>query len=136
MNNAANTAIGLLKSKTFWTVTIILVLLFIVWKNWSRIEGLFKRDVTDYTDDAPLTSADKARLDTLAQHLFAEIDGVTWSTEYLQQAAALDDRELNYLARQYPNYSDGESLRDAIDNEAISGDVDAQLISRLNGMNL
>lgn len=129
----------IVKNKWFWTVVVVLVILFILWKFQADIKRLFRRDVTDYSTDPPLTDERKAELDQLTQELFAEIDGVNlnpWRRPVLERVSKLNNTELRYLARRYPSYSDGESLKDAIDKEGIPGDIDAKLISRLNAMNL
>lgn len=135
MKPAATIAMKALKSRAFWAVLIVLILLFLLWKNWPAIKRLFRRDVTDYSQDPVLSEDRKRELDLLAQQLFAELDGITYSTAVLKQVARLNNTELRYVADRYPAYSNGESLKDALNKELISGDVDAILISRLNGMN-
>jgi|GEM_PF-6162905 len=129
----------IVKNKWFWTILVVCIILFILWKYQGDIKRLFRRDVSDYSADPPLTAERKAELDQLTQELFAEIDGVNlnpWRRPVLERVSKLNNTELRYLARRYPSYSDGESLKDAIDKEGIPGDIDAKLISRLNAMNL
>ncbi len=138
MKTAGAIATKALTSRTFWIVVLVLLIVFIVWKSWAYIEALFKRDVTDYTQDAALSEARKRELDQLAQQLFAEMDGWNanpWNRPVLDQVNQLNNTELRYLAGRYPSYSNGETLKDAIDSESIPGDVDAVLISRLSAMN-
>jgi len=117
----------------------VLIVLFILWKYQENIKRLFRRDLTDYTADPPLTEERKAELDQLTQELFAEIDGANinpWHRPVLERVSKLNNTELRHVAKRYPSYSDGEPLKDAIDREGVPGDIDARLISRINAMNL
>lgn len=134
MNALLASLAKLLRQPWFWTVVAIIVLLLIARKYWPELMRSLKPDRTDYSDEPQLTSADKSRLDTLAADLYAEFDGITWSTEMFEKVSALNDRELKYLAQRYPHFSNGETLRAAIEDENIAGDADNLLIARLNNM--
>lgn len=125
---------ALLRNKWFWIALAVVVLILIARKYIPEVKRLLKPDRTDYSDEPQLTDADKQRLDRLAADLFAEFDGITWSTEVFDLVSALNDRELKYLANVFPHYSNGETLRGAIQDEAIIGDADNLLIARLNNM--
>lgn len=145
MNGAAlGTAIlRVLQSKWFWYTLLAIAIAFVIWKFWASISDflhrVFRSDTSDYTDDPPLTAEDKTFLDGMANRLFTEMDG--WNVNpsdrpVLAEVHALNDRQLKYCAQRYPDYSDGIAMSKAIDEEAVPGDMDADIIGRLHRMNM
>lgn len=136
MNPVATIALKLVRNRWFWIALLVLFALLMLRKYWPRITAYFRPDRADYSQDPALSEDEKRSLRQLAEDVFAEFDGITLTTEQFDRLQPLDNTRLRYVAEQYRIVSGGESLREAIDNEAIAGDSDSIIIARLFRMGL
>lgn len=136
MKPVATIALQVIRSRWFWIALFVLIALLMLRKYWPRITAYFRPDRADYSQDPTLTEDEKRSLRQLAEDVFAEFDGITITTEQFERLQPLDNTRLRYVAEQYRIVSGGESLREAIDNEAIAGDTDSIIIARLFRMGL
>lgn len=128
---------GILKNKWFWTVVVLIILLLVLRRNWSRIKNLFQRDFGDY-GDYKIDKEAKTRLQELAENLYSQIYsnfsvGIDKRSKYMTDAMALTDTELKWLARYYRTaLTKGTCLFKDIDEEWMPVDsVDEELMARL-----
>ena len=122
-------------------VIIALLLVLAIYRNgprwWAQAT---KRDQGNYDNPRP-NEEREAELKQLARDLYAAMDGASVSggvAELLQRAYGLNDTELRYVAEQFEQIGDGDSLSVWIDDEVFSPweNIDSLVISRLSNMNL
>lgn len=137
--------VSLLKSKWFWIIIAILILLIIINKNWDSINSkLFERKITSYAKDAEgnvikISELDKPRLERLANNVkIADDDWVSGGiyASDLQPINELSDQELEYVAKYYKQaYS--KSLYEVVNNATMPfTQSDEKLMTRLDQLAL
>lgn len=117
---------------------IILIVLYIVKKNWYKIQGIFK-PAAETNSGQPLTDQRKVALQLIATNLHKDIYETPWTGhDYTPYAAALKlyDDELKYLADYYKiHLAQGVSLHTDISSQWYPfGDEPAALLSKLSGL--
>lgn len=128
----------LFRSKTFWLVFFIIVVLWIIWRNQDRIKQFFGRTRADFQPGS-ITEGRKSELEALANDAYNAIYGVFGDTgDTLERVNALNDNELVYLAKFYKKaLTKGSSLYKDVDDEFMPWDkVDEQLMGRLSQLNM
>jgi len=139
---AAAIASKVAASKWTWIILIlVLVLLFgrgPIRRLMARLRRVDRGNYdTRLTQDNPRT----AFLETLAEDLYAAIDGLpAWSDKrpaLFERALTINDTELRYLAQYYRQISGGNSLRTDVNGEwSVIGDSRQRLVARLLKLNL
>lgn len=138
-------ATKILTSRTFWVVVIVLVLAFIVYRNWNRwVSRLTARDQGNYSGQSAPNEADKARIQQVASELRSVFYGLlpfTISGDPRDRAAekvlAMNDSDVRYLANYYEQIAEGNSLLSDVQSEYTwYGDVKQKLIAKLLQINV
>lgn len=117
---------------------VVLVIFFVLRRNWNKLKGTFAKDYGDYSDGTPgqLSPARKAYLEQLAKNLKTAMEATFPGSDrenYMSQATALPDGELKYLANYFKNaLTRDESLYYWVDWEIMPGSsADDELCTRL-----
>lgn len=137
---------NILTNKTFWYGLGGLILVYILYRNWSSIKQLFGKDYGVYSGDtgtytpSGIPEQRQAELKALAQELYDKIYGVTTFTDKetsFIKANALNDTELKFLAQYYKSaLTRSDSLYHDVDSEFMPfTSEDETLLSRLSALN-
>ena len=129
---------NILKNKWFWIGLIVVIMLWVLWRNWDKIKSRFGRVRGDFQPE-PITTKRKGDLESLAKSAYDSIYNALGDTgDTLAQVNALNDTELDYLARYYEDaITRGNSLHEDVDNEFMPwDDVDESLMGKLNRLGL
>lgn len=137
--------LDLVKNKYFWIGLLALILIFILWKNSARIKSYFSRLIGKSEGDYQpygITEQRKLELQALAQKVYEGVNtySVTTRAEFydtLDAVNAINDNELEYLAKYYEKNVSESSLYADIDDEWMpGGDIDEKILTRLKVLNL
>ncbi len=130
--------LNIVKSKWFWIGLILLIIIFYVWRNWDKLKSKFGVITGDF-QPGDITEKREGVLESLAQDAYDSIYSVTGDTgDTLERVNALNDNELDYLARYYKSaLTRGNTLYEDVDNEFMPlDDVDETLMGKLNRLGL
>jgi hypothetical protein len=137
---------NILTNKIFWYGLGGLILLYILYRNWSKIKQFFGKDYGVYSSGggtytpAGIPDGRKGELETLAKELYDKIYGVTTFTDKetsFIKANSLNDTELKYLAQYYKSaLTRSDSLYHDVDSEWMPfSSEDENLLARLSALN-
>jgi len=128
-----------------WVIRIIIILLivYVLRRNWWYIKNLFKRSDVRLEPGEKLFISDdrKSELESLALAINQDLKSTSWyhitghdHSLWTSITGQTSDNELKYLARYYKKYvSGGSSLYKDIDNKWMySTDIDEKLMARLS----
>jgi hypothetical protein len=125
------------RSKWFWIIVGLILLLLILRRNWYMIRGWFQPSDIDGQQGPPDASR-LPYLKALANSLYVDIydtplSGHTY--EIYEEALELPDNELKYVSKYYRQHiTSGVWLYEDIDNEGFSlwTNIDTQLMAKLS----
>lgn len=131
---------AIVKDRRFWIAIAVLIILFVIWRNYNRLKGRFGRDYGDYQVVTPedIPAYRKRELEKLAMDLGTAITDIPWTdtarVQTMGAAAALPDGELKYVSQFYRKaVSRGSTLHADVDAEWMPGfSEDDELLSRLS----
>ena len=133
----ASKSSGMFSNKYFWIAVALIIVLFIIWKNWDRIKYMFRRADINYRNDEPaiISEADKIVLEDVANKVHTDIYDTSWTGHkkvLYQTLNALSDSRLKYLARYYKSkLANGVSLYTDLGDEVYTFDEPDQIKTRL-----
>lgn len=128
----------IVKNKWFWIGLGLLIIIFYVWRNWDKLKSKFGVITGDF-QPGDITDKRKGTLESLAQDTYDSIYSATGDTgDTLEKVNALNDSELDYLARYYKKaLTRGNTLYEDVDDEFMPwDDVDETLMGKLNRLGL
>lgn len=130
---------SLLRSKIFWIVVAIIILLIIINKNWPAIKDkLFERKIATYAKDdqgnvIKVSELDKPRIQKIVDEM--RVASQTWDGLYyddLKPLLDLTDQELDYAADIYKQ-SYGVSMYSTVEKAWMPAtQADQELMARLD----
>lgn len=142
---AGRGAMRLLSNKWFWIILGSIVALILIRRYWGKISSkVGSRLGPQYGDwqEGTITDGRKKELEKFAQNIYDVLACgycMVGAEDDLLKAAALNDNELEYLARFYEQYvsDNGETLYEDVDDEWLPAtDADEDLLTKLDRLGL
>lgn len=124
--------------KTIIIIVSIMIIAFLIHRNWWRIERLLKPRSGE-NSPIPLTDSRKITLQNIAKAMYQDIEHTAFWTGHdyssYQQANTLYDDEVKYAADYFKNYvtNGSYSMKVGIDSQIYTwGNEPSQLSARLS----
>jgi hypothetical protein len=129
----------ILSNKYTWIIIAIIIILYLLNKNWYRIKSLWQpRDIDLETGESlNIPQQRKLEIEAIARLLYTDIYDTPFTghtVSVYEQALTLTDNELLYLSKYYKrNLTQGSWLWTDINNEVFAfTDVNTKLQLRLS----
>jgi hypothetical protein len=137
MENATEFLLKLFKSKWFWIGLVLVIVAFLIWRNWDKIKSRFGRVRGDFQAGG-ISDQRKGELEKLAEELHRENTDNKGDFVATCKLKNLNDTEIDYVARYYEDaITRGSSLYEHTDDRwGAMTDCDEDLMSILSRLGL